>query len=246
MTSQDLCTRFTAELTRALGAMFEANASSRPAEPPAEDGYAVSIASAGAERGLLTLFFGRRGADALAARLAAAEGSSPSAPLEMLGALSAQAAAAVVDKTPSGAPLQVVAVEPADAPGAAPVAAVDLVMAGHEEVLHVAFAGNLVYEDGRSRLRQDRSRTLDVILDIDLSMVVRFGRTKMPLKALTALAPGSLVDLGRTPDEPVEVLISNRVVARGEVVIVGGNYGVRIRDVISPAERARSLEVELA
>jgi flagellar motor switch protein FliN/FliY len=55
-----------------------------------------------------------------------------------------------------------------------------------------------------------------------------------------------VIDLGRSPDEPVDVLISNRVVARGEVVIVSGNYGVRVRDVVSPAERARSLEAELA
>ena len=83
-------------------------------------------------------------------------------------------------------------------------------------------------------------------MDIDLPLVVRFGRTEMPLKTLTALGPGSVIDLGRSPDEPVDVLISNRVVARGEVVIVSGNYGVRVRDVVSPAERARSLEAELA
>jgi hypothetical protein len=61
-----------------------------------------------------------------------------------------------------------------------------------------------------------------------------------------ALGPGSVIDLGRSPDEPVDVLISNRVVARGDVVIVSGNYGVRVRDVVSQTERARSLEAELA
>jgi flagellar motor switch protein FliN len=83
---------------------------------------------------------------------------------------------------------------------------------------------------------------LDVILDIDLPVVVRFGHTEMPIRALSRLGPGSVIDLGRSPDEPVEVLVSNRVVARGEVVIVGGNYGVRILDVTSQSERARSLE----
>ena len=83
---------------------------------------------------------------------------------------------------------------------------------------------------------------IDVILDIDLPLVVRFGRTELPLRTLTRLGPGSVIDLGRSPDDPVEVLVSNRVVARGEVVIVGGNYGVRILDVVSPKERMRSME----
>jgi flagellar motor switch protein FliN len=83
---------------------------------------------------------------------------------------------------------------------------------------------------------------IDVILDIDLPLVVRFGRTELPLKTLTRVGPGSLIDLGRSPDDPVEILVSNRVVARGEVVIVSGNYGVRILDVVSPRDRMRSLE----
>jgi flagellar motor switch protein FliN/FliY len=83
---------------------------------------------------------------------------------------------------------------------------------------------------------------IDVILDIDLPLVVRFGRTELPLKALTRIGPGSLIDLGRSPDDPVEILVSNRVVARGEVVIVAGNYGIRILDVVSPRDRVRSLE----
>ena len=83
---------------------------------------------------------------------------------------------------------------------------------------------------------------LDVILDIELPLVVRFGRTEMPIKALTHLGPGSVIDLGRSPHEPVEILVSNRVVARGEVVVVSGNYGIRILDVVGPAERMKSLE----
>ena len=82
-----------------------------------------------------------------------------------------------------------------------------------------------------------------VILDIELPLVVRFGRTEMPLRALSRMGPGSLIDLGRSADDPVELLVSNRVVARGEVVVVGGNYGVRVLDVISPRSRMRSMEV---
>jgi flagellar motor switch protein FliN len=84
---------------------------------------------------------------------------------------------------------------------------------------------------------------IDVILDIDLPLTVRFGRTELPLKALTRLGPGSIIDLGRSPDDPVELVVSNQVVAKGEVVIVSGNYGIRILDVVSQRERMRTMEV---
>ena len=98
--------------------------------------------------------------------------------------------------------------------------------------------------DGRAKpAAQHPSDRIDVILDIDLPLVVRFGRTELPLKSVTRLGPGSLIDLGRTPDEPVEILVSNQVVARGEVVIVSGSYGVRILEVVSARDRLRSMEV---
>jgi flagellar motor switch protein FliN len=83
---------------------------------------------------------------------------------------------------------------------------------------------------------------IDVLLDIDLPLVVRFGQTELPLRQLTRLGPGSVIDLGRSPDDPVDVLVSNRVVARGEVVVVAGSYGIRILDVVSQRERVRSME----
>jgi flagellar motor switch protein FliN/FliY len=83
---------------------------------------------------------------------------------------------------------------------------------------------------------------IEVLLDIDLPLVVRFGKTELPLRQLTRLGPGSVIDLGRSPDDPVEVLVSNRVVARGEVVVVSGSYGIRILDVVSQRERVRSME----
>lgn len=84
---------------------------------------------------------------------------------------------------------------------------------------------------------------LDVILDIDLPLAVRFGETEMTLASLTRLAPGSIIDLGRSPDDPVDVLVNGRLIARAEVVVVSGNYGVRITEVISPADRLRSVSI---
>jgi flagellar motor switch protein FliN/FliY len=80
---------------------------------------------------------------------------------------------------------------------------------------------------------------IGVILGIDLPVVVRFGRTELPIRTLAKMGPGSVIELGRSPGDPVEMLVSDRIVARGEVVIVGGNYGIRIEDVVSNPFRER-------
>jgi flagellar motor switch protein FliN len=115
---------------------------------------------------------------------------------------------------------------------------VDLSLVADNEAANAA-AARAVVERSNEDMPADR---IDVILDIDLPLIVRFGRTELPLRTLARMGPGSLIDLGRSADDPVDVLVSNRVVARGEVVIVGGNYGVRILDVVSPKERIRSME----
>jgi flagellar motor switch protein FliN len=84
---------------------------------------------------------------------------------------------------------------------------------------------------------------LSLILDIDMPLTVRFGEATVTIEALSRLGPGSLVELSRQPDDPVDVLINGRLVARGEVVVVGGNYGVRVTEVVSPVERMRTLHV---
>jgi flagellar motor switch protein FliN len=82
---------------------------------------------------------------------------------------------------------------------------------------------------------------LELILDIDMPLTVRFGEATVSIEALSKLGPGSLVELSRQPDDPVDVLINGRLVARGEVVVVAGNYGVRVTQVVSAAERIRTL-----
>ena len=84
---------------------------------------------------------------------------------------------------------------------------------------------------------------LAALLDIDLPLIVRFARTELSLRALTMLGPGSMVDMGRSPDDPVQLLVGTQVIAEGEVVVVAGNYGVRITSLVSPAERLKALEL---
>jgi flagellar motor switch protein FliN len=86
-------------------------------------------------------------------------------------------------------------------------------------------------------------RNLDVVLDIELPITVRFGETQMTLEGLARLGPGSMIDLARAPDDPVDLLVNGHLVARGQVVVVSGCYGVRVSEVVSPADRIRSLEL---
>lgn len=102
----------------------------------------------------------------------------------------------------------------------------------------VSVLSNLARAESISR----GSNNLDLVLDVELPLVVRFGRTVMNLKTLIGLGPGSIVDMGRSPDDPVELLVSDKVVAYGEVVIVDGSYGLRITEVVSRGDRSRSME----
>jgi flagellar motor switch protein FliN/FliY len=85
------------------------------------------------------------------------------------------------------------------------------------------------------------SKTFDLLLEVELPVSVSFGRAQVPLKDVLKLTTGSVVELNRSVSEPVEVIVNNCVIARGEVVVVEGNFGVRIQHVISRQERLRTL-----
>lgn len=82
---------------------------------------------------------------------------------------------------------------------------------------------------------------IDLLLDVELPVSVSFGRAQLPLKDVIKLTTGSIVELNRSVSEPVEVIVNNCVIARGEVVVVEGNFGIRIKQVISRQERLRTL-----
>ncbi len=87
----------------------------------------------------------------------------------------------------------------------------------------------------------DGSKTLELLLDVELPVSVSFGRASVPLKDVLKLTSGSIVELNRGVSDPVELIVNNCVIARGEVVVVEGNYGVRIQQIISARERLRTL-----
>lgn len=87
-----------------------------------------------------------------------------------------------------------------------------------------------------------KDRNLKMILDIPLKVSVELGRTKMPVKELINLAQGSVVELNKLAGEPLEVYVNDKLIARGEAVVVNEKFGVRLTDVISQAERVEQLK----
>jgi len=92
--------------------------------------------------------------------------------------------------------------------------------------------------DEKADVSAPASDRLQAVLDVDLPLVVRFGSAVMPLRQLAGLGSGSTVDMNRSPDDPVELLVGDRVIARGEVVVVDGNYGVRITELTNQTRTA--------
>lgn len=82
---------------------------------------------------------------------------------------------------------------------------------------------------------------LDVILDIPVTIAMEIGRTKLSIRNLLQLNQGSVVELDRLAGEPMDVLVNGTLVAHGEVVVVNEKFGIRLTDVISPADRIKNL-----
>jgi flagellar motor switch protein FliN len=89
---------------------------------------------------------------------------------------------------------------------------------------------------------QGKSRDMDFLLDIPLEITVQLGRVRMLIKDLLQLGQGSVVELEKIAGEPMEILVNDKLVARGEVVVVNEKFGVRLTDIISPTERIRQLK----
>ena len=83
---------------------------------------------------------------------------------------------------------------------------------------------------------------IDLILDIPVQLTVELGRTRIAIKNLLQLAQGSVVELDGMAGEPMDVLVNGCLIAQGEVVVVNEKFGIRLTDIITPAERMRKLK----
>ncbi len=88
------------------------------------------------------------------------------------------------------------------------------------------------------------SHNIELLLDVDLPISIELGRTRLPISDILALGPGSVVELNKLAGEPVDLLVNNKVVAKGEVVVVDENFGLRITQLMTPEERLKALAQE--
>ena len=96
-------------------------------------------------------------------------------------------------------------------------------------------------DDDAAPATSGETKSLDLILDIPLTVAVELGRSKMLINDLLQLGQGSVIELTKLVGEPLEVLVNQKLVARGEVVVVNEKFGVRLTDIVSPMERVQSL-----
>lgn len=109
-------------------------------------------------------------------------------------------------------------------------------------LLETEAASGTAKKSSVTELRGKNDRNLDLILDIPLKVTVELGRTRMLVSELLNLGQGSVIELAKLAGEPMEVLVNDKLVARGEAVVVNEKFGVRLTDIISPAERVEQLK----
>lgn len=88
--------------------------------------------------------------------------------------------------------------------------------------------------------RHDDKR-LELLLDVPLQVTVELGRTRMTIQELLSLGPGAVIELDKTAGEPLDIVVNDRLVARGEAVVVNDKFGIRITDIVSKSERIARL-----
>lgn len=125
----------------------------------------------------------------------------------------------------------------------------DEIIGGPDELIGTSNAVDEGYEKAAFQNLNDNSTqlvntdtNLDVILDIPVTLSMEIGRTELPINSLLQLNQGSVVELDRLAGEPMDVLINGTLIAHGEVVVVNEKFGIRLTDVISPAERVKKLK----
>ncbi len=95
---------------------------------------------------------------------------------------------------------------------------------------------------GGSVFASTGNRVLDLLLDVPLTITIELGRTRMSIRKILEMGPGSIVEMERMLGEPVDLLVNDKVVAKGEVVVVDENFGIRIISLVTPEERIKFLK----
>lgn len=117
----------------------------------------------------------------------------------------------------------------------------DALMASAQELPPSSGPSPVAFEELQNEGQKPANPELDVILDIPVHISMEVGRTSITIRNLLQLNQGSVIELDRVAGEPLDVLVNGTLIAHGEVVVVNEKFGIRMTDVISPAERIKKL-----
>lgn len=98
-----------------------------------------------------------------------------------------------------------------------------------------------VFENLSADNTSKKGNSIDLIMDVPLDVTIELGRTLMSVKDILALGVGSVIELDRMAGEPVDILVNDKLIAKGEVIVVDESFGVRITSIVSNSERANKL-----
>lgn len=92
-----------------------------------------------------------------------------------------------------------------------------------------------------AQVEEVSTRRLDLLLDVPLDVTIELGRARMTIQDLLALTPGAVMELDKIAGEPLDIVVNDRLIARGEAVVINDKFGIRITDIISKSERIARL-----
>lgn len=115
-------------------------------------------------------------------------------------------------------------------------------MSTEKDAADLAMWGDLAPSPAPAAAPGGTDVNLDLILDVPVTLTLEVGRARIPIRNLLQLTQGSVVELERAAGDPLDVYVNGTLVAHGEVVVVNDKFGIRLTDVISPAERIRKLK----
>ncbi|MFN3987474.1 MAG: flagellar motor switch protein FliN [Rhodocyclaceae bacterium] len=142
----------------------------------------------------------------------------------------------------AAAMMEQAAVEAGSGPDAeAQKIAAELAAAADDSPYQAKPASQIFQDFGGAESKPGALNDFDMILDIPVQITVELGRTKLSIRNLLQLAHGSVVELDGLAGEPMDVLVNGTLIAQGEVVVVNDKFGIRLTDIITPAERMRKI-----
>lgn len=118
-------------------------------------------------------------------------------------------------------------------------------MESHEKPIELYPASFSELEDASSEEPRENGKSdgngwnIESLIDVPLQVTVELGRTEMPIRDVLSLGPGALIELDKLAGDPVDILVNDRPIAHGEVVVIDNMFGVRVTDIIPPAQRDR-------